>query len=186
MRVAISLLTLVPGISGGSETYARELTRSLARVGELEYRAFVPTLAPEAGGGLPTTVATDYPASSTTTGRLRAMGAATIRPGSLGRSLEAFDAVHYPLTVPVPRTRTPGLNRSERSAETGQSRSASSRSVRHSDGPEPPPGSAPDRRTSCRNRSRSAATSTGRAESVSPEIPAESSIFSPPADIAAF
>ena len=109
MRVAISLLTLVPGISGGSETYARELTRALARIGELEYEALVPTLAPEAGGGLPTTVATDYPASSTTTGRLRAMGGATVRPGSLGRSLEAFDAVHYPLTVPVPRTRRPAI-----------------------------------------------------------------------------
>ena len=109
MRIAISLLTLVPGISGGSETYTRELTRALARIGELEYGALVHTLAPEAGGGLPTTVATDYRASSTTTGRLRAMGGATVRPGNLGRILEAFDAVHYPLTVPVPRTRLPAI-----------------------------------------------------------------------------
>ena len=29
MRVALPLLTLVPGISGGSETYARELCRAL-------------------------------------------------------------------------------------------------------------------------------------------------------------
>ena len=50
MRVALSLLTLVPGISGGSETYARELCRALARVGGHEYRAIVPTLAPDAGG----------------------------------------------------------------------------------------------------------------------------------------
>ena len=52
MRVALPLLTLVPGISGGSETYARELCRALARVGAHEYEAFVPTLAPDAGGGL--------------------------------------------------------------------------------------------------------------------------------------
>ena len=32
--VGISLLTLVPGVVGGSETYARELVRALARIGE--------------------------------------------------------------------------------------------------------------------------------------------------------
>ena len=52
-RVALSMLTLVPGISGGSERYARELARFLARVGEHEYEALVPTLAPDAGDGLP-------------------------------------------------------------------------------------------------------------------------------------
>ncbi|HZO48658.1 MAG TPA: glycosyltransferase family 1 protein [Gaiellaceae bacterium] len=107
MRVGISLLTLVPGISGGSETYARELTRALARAGELDYRAVVPTLAPEAGGGLPTTVASDYPASTSTAGRLRAMAGAAVRAGSAGRALAACDVVHYPLTVPLPRTRRP-------------------------------------------------------------------------------
>ena len=47
MRVGLSLLTLVPGISGGSETYVRELTRALARVGTHEYVALVPPLAAE-------------------------------------------------------------------------------------------------------------------------------------------
>jgi hypothetical protein len=56
VAVGISLLTLVPGISGGSETYARELCRALARVGSLEYRTIVPTIAPDAGDGLPTEV----------------------------------------------------------------------------------------------------------------------------------
>ena len=65
MLVALPLLTLVPGISGGSETYARELCRALARVGGHEYLTLVPTLAPEAGGGLETVVATDYRASTT-------------------------------------------------------------------------------------------------------------------------
>ena len=44
MRVGISLLTLVPGVVGGSETYARELVRGLERVGEHEYRVFVPSI----------------------------------------------------------------------------------------------------------------------------------------------
>ena len=77
MRVGLSLLTLVPGISGGSETYARELCRALARVGRHRYEVLVPTLAPEAGGGLETVVATGYPAATTIPGRLRAMTGAS-------------------------------------------------------------------------------------------------------------
>jgi len=107
MRVGICMLTLVPGVSGGSETYARELTRALSRIGTNDYEAIVPTLAADAGGGLATLVASDYPASVTTGGRLWAMGSTAIRRGSLGRHLDTFAAVHYPLTVPVPRTRRP-------------------------------------------------------------------------------
>ena len=102
MRVALPLLTLVPGISGGSETYARELCRALARIGEHDYEALVPTLAPDAGSGLPSVVAAGYPASPSTPGRLRAMGSTRLRPGALRRQLERADVVHYPLTVPVP------------------------------------------------------------------------------------
>ena len=107
MRVALPLLTLVPGISGGSETYARELCRALARVGAHEYEALVPTLATDAGGGLETVVAAGYRASTTTAGRLAAMGRAAVWPGSLRKRLERADLVHYPLTVPVPRADRP-------------------------------------------------------------------------------
>ena len=44
--VGISLLTLVPGEVGGSETYARGLCRGLAEVGTLEYTVFTPPAAP--------------------------------------------------------------------------------------------------------------------------------------------
>ena len=67
----------------------------------------MPTLAPEAGDGLPTLVAESYPASRSTAGRLRAMGTAALRPGRLGHRLDASGVVHYPLTVPVPRTSAP-------------------------------------------------------------------------------
>src|ERR1044071_8140126 len=107
MRVGLSLLTLVPGISGGSETYARELCRALARVGKHQYEALVPTLAPDAGGGLPSVVAAGYPASTSTRGRLRGMGSTWLRPGALRRQVERADVVHYPLTVPVPPTARP-------------------------------------------------------------------------------
>ena len=107
MRVGLSLLTLIPGISGGGETYARELARALARVGTHEYVALVPPLAPDAGDGLPTVVADEYPSSTTTPGRLRAMGTATLRPARFRSLLADTDVVHYPLTVPVPRPSRP-------------------------------------------------------------------------------
>ena len=50
MRVGISLLTLVPGVVGGSETYARELVRALDRVGELDYRVFRPRIVDDVSG----------------------------------------------------------------------------------------------------------------------------------------
>ena len=107
MRVALPLLTLVPGISGGSETYARELCRALARVGEHDYEALVPSLAPDAGGGLETVVATGYRASTTIPGRLAAMGRAAVWPGALRERVERAHVVHYPLTVPVPPAERP-------------------------------------------------------------------------------
>jgi glycosyltransferase involved in cell wall biosynthesis len=107
--VGISLLTLVPGIVGGSETYARELTRALAREGELDYRVFLPTIAPDAGGGLPATTARAYPASRTMAGRLRAMAQAAVAPGPLRRQLELdrLDAIHFPLSVMLPLVKRP-------------------------------------------------------------------------------
>jgi glycosyltransferase involved in cell wall biosynthesis len=102
--VGISLLTLVPGIVGGSETYARELTRALARVGELEYRVFVPTIAQDAGDGLPTQVVPEYRASTTTPGRIAAMTLAAAAPRRIRRrlALDRLDAVHFPLSVMLP------------------------------------------------------------------------------------
>lgn len=107
MLVSLPLLTLVPGISGGSETYARELCRALAGVGAHDYEALVSTLAADAGGGLRAVVAAEYGASTTTPGRLRAMGSAWARPGALRRFTERADVVHYPLTVPVPPVAKP-------------------------------------------------------------------------------
>lgn len=107
--VGISLLTLVPGVVGGSETYARELCRALARVGSLEYRVFVPTIAREAADGLPSQVVRRYRASTTTPGRMWAMGTGLVRGGPLRRELGvgAIDAIHFPLSVMLPRVATP-------------------------------------------------------------------------------
>lgn len=102
--VGISLLTLVPGVVGGSEVYARELARALARVGRLEYRAFVPAIAPDAAGELPSRTITAYPASYSTPGRIAAMLKAVLTPQPIRRQLELerLAVVHYPLTLPLP------------------------------------------------------------------------------------
>jgi glycosyltransferase involved in cell wall biosynthesis len=107
MKVGISLLTLVPGVVGGSETYAGELTRALSRVGELEYEAFVPTVSPDAADGLPARVVHEYRASRSTAGRVAGMSRAWIAPGRLRRALrlDSLDAIHFPLSVMIPPVR---------------------------------------------------------------------------------
>lgn len=109
MRVGVSLLTLVPGVVGGSETYAHELLRALGRVGELDYRIFVPTIAPDAGRGLPARTVTAYRASTTMRGRMTAMALAAARPRPVRRQLdlEALDVVHFPLSVMLPPVSRP-------------------------------------------------------------------------------
>jgi glycosyltransferase involved in cell wall biosynthesis len=102
--VGIGLLTLVPGLIGGSENYARELVRALARVGSLEYRVFVPSIAADAADGLPATTVTAYRASRTTFGRAAAMALAAVAPTSVRRQVvsPALAALHFPLTVMLP------------------------------------------------------------------------------------
>jgi glycosyltransferase involved in cell wall biosynthesis len=105
MTVGISLLTLVPGIVGGSETYARELVRALDRVGENEYRVFRPTIAED----LPGETVHAYRSSRSMPGRLAAMTRAALFSGPLRREmrLDELDAIHFPLTVMLPRVARP-------------------------------------------------------------------------------
>jgi glycosyltransferase involved in cell wall biosynthesis len=107
--VGISLLTLVPGIVGGSETYARNLVRALARVGTLEYCVFVPSIATDAADGLPARTVSAYRASRSVPGRMAAMTLAAARPGPVLAELELdrLDAMHFPLSVMVPPIERP-------------------------------------------------------------------------------
>src|SRR5215210_2669436 len=74
------MLTLRPGRMGGSETYARELVRALATYGTLDYQCLVPGRAPDAGDGLPSVI---------------------------GSRLEGLGAIHFPFTIPFPRSDLP-------------------------------------------------------------------------------
>jgi glycosyltransferase involved in cell wall biosynthesis len=97
--IAISLLTLVPGVVGGSETYARELLRALARVGTTSYRVLLPPAARDAAVDLPTVIVQGYGGR-----RAPAMARAAMSP-RYAQLFRGTRVVHYPLTVPVPRTR---------------------------------------------------------------------------------
>ena len=106
MQVGISLLTLVPRISGGSETYARELVGALGRTGAHSYRVLLPTIAPDVDG-LPSEIVDDYRASTSMPGRIAAMTGGVVRGRRLRRHLTGLDVVHFPLTVMLPRVTTP-------------------------------------------------------------------------------
>jgi glycosyltransferase involved in cell wall biosynthesis len=105
--VGIALLTLVPGELGGSESAAGELLRALARGGTLPYRVYLPPVAPDAGGGLPSEVVPEYRKAHSIPGRLTAMTMAAARSGPLRRRLAGADAVHYPLTIRIPPVQAP-------------------------------------------------------------------------------
>jgi glycosyltransferase involved in cell wall biosynthesis len=104
--IGISLLTLVPGISGGSETYARALVTALGRVGTLDYRVFLPAIATDVEG-LPAELAPEYRASRTMPGRIAAMSLAAARPGPLRKRFAGCDALHFPLSVMLPPIDSP-------------------------------------------------------------------------------
>src|SRR5262245_16527348 len=97
--VGIALVTFAPGRMGGSEVYARELVRALARCGDCEYVIAVPPGEEAIASGLPT-VAAGAPSSSR-----RAV--AIPRAWLSRRALTAVDAAHYPLTIPLPPVRRP-------------------------------------------------------------------------------
>ena len=124
MTVGISLLTLVPGVVGGSETYARELVRALGRVGELDYRIFKPSIAEE---GLPGKTVSSYRARRSMRGRVAAMTrAASMRPDRLRRFSRTFS-----------------MNGPSRESEVGKRESISSQAPQSSLLPPLRPGEAP-------------------------------------------
>ena len=107
--IGISLLTLVPGELGGSETYVQGLLRGLRRVGREDYKVLLPPAAPTAAEGLPAEIATEYRLARTPVQRVVAMGAAAARPGPLRARLASADAVHYPLTIRIPPVDRPSV-----------------------------------------------------------------------------
>jgi glycosyltransferase involved in cell wall biosynthesis len=107
VRVGISLLTLAPNDLGGSETYARQLVRALSRVGTFDYSVLVPAHAKDAAEGLPAIEVSDPPIARRGPSRIAAMALSARRTKEVGAKVADLDVVHYALTVPIPRTKTP-------------------------------------------------------------------------------
>ncbi|HEX2428119.1 MAG TPA: glycosyltransferase family 1 protein [Gaiellaceae bacterium] len=107
MRVGLSLLTLAPGDLGGSETYVRELLKSLARTGTLEYSVLVPARARDVAEGLPVIEVKDPPVAKRGPLRIALMSLQARRTKEVGDRFSHLDLVHYPLTVPSPRVEAP-------------------------------------------------------------------------------
>lgn len=96
------MLTLVPGGMGGSETYARELTRQLATTDLVDATAYVPSNAGGFSQGVPERTVSAVTAGPSTKDRLAVVASATLRAGAIRREFDAPDVVHYPFTVPMP------------------------------------------------------------------------------------
>jgi glycosyltransferase involved in cell wall biosynthesis len=109
VRVGISLLTLARGDQGGAETYASELARSLRSAGTLEYVVLVPAPARDAAEGLETVAVRTLSFASRGPARIPSVSVSARLSRSVRRALRELDAVHYPLTVPVPKSRAPRI-----------------------------------------------------------------------------
>lgn len=97
MRTLISATTLVPGGTGGAETYVREIVRALQEQPSMSTRVLV---AKSAQGIFPNdTVATATPGGSSTAGRLWSVLRGAVS-GAVKRS--GADVVHYPVSIAVP------------------------------------------------------------------------------------
>jgi glycosyltransferase involved in cell wall biosynthesis len=112
LTVGFGLLTLVPGGVGGSESYVRGLLGAFGgpdRIVALANRALPPSYAAPLGPavsiqGLP------YRYGSAPAARAAAMLRAALAPRRLERSLPpGIDLLHYPLTVPIPRSPAPAV-----------------------------------------------------------------------------
>ena len=103
LQVALSMLTLVPGGMGGSETYARELVRQLSSTDAVTATAYLPHSAAGFASGLPEYLVSGLPAGGSTADRLRTVAALTRRGPSIRRAMSDAEVVHYPFTVPTPK-----------------------------------------------------------------------------------
>ncbi|MDX6598099.1 MAG: hypothetical protein QOE87_1986 [Gaiellales bacterium] len=107
LDVALAMLTLVPGAMGGSETYARALTRELAGSSEVAVTAYVAAVGAGFCLGVPERVVPGIGGGASTRARLTTLVQAAYRRRSIRASWASADVVHYPFTAPVPRPSAP-------------------------------------------------------------------------------
>jgi glycosyltransferase involved in cell wall biosynthesis len=100
------MLTLVPGGMGGSETYARELTRELAGSSRVDATAYVARVGAGFSAGVPEKVVPSVTGGPSIANRVRTLVQAARRRRSILDSMRPAEVVHFPFTAPVPWPRT--------------------------------------------------------------------------------
>jgi glycosyltransferase involved in cell wall biosynthesis len=94
------MLTLVPGGMGGSETYARELTRVLATSDAVDATAYVP--AAGFSRGIPEVVVPGVRVGGSTAARIASLASSMVGARRIRAAMGDPQVVHFPFTVPVP------------------------------------------------------------------------------------
>lgn len=103
LTLALAMLTLVPGGMGGSETYARALTRELAGIPELTATAFIPEGAEGFSEGVSENVIRSVNSGASNRARLGMVASSRVHARSIRKAMSGADIVHYPFTVQIPR-----------------------------------------------------------------------------------
>lgn len=103
LNVGVSMLTLVPGGMGGSETYARELTRQLAASNTVKATCYVNDAARGFSEGTDEIVVPGLAGGSSTGQRLATLAKGMIKRKSILGSMRPMDVFHVPFTVPLPK-----------------------------------------------------------------------------------
>lgn len=102
VKVAVAMLTLVPGGMGGGETYARGLLRGLQSVKGVAATAYVSRAAAGFSGGIPEVVCTEVRGGASTGGRIRTLVTGLIKRRSLVAHMRGNDVFHVPFAVNLP------------------------------------------------------------------------------------
>ena len=103
LKLALAMLTLVPGGMGGSETYARALTRELASLPELAVTAFVPEGAEGFSEGVRESVVRSVSGGASNRARVGMVARSGLHARSIREAMAEAEVVHYPFTVQAPR-----------------------------------------------------------------------------------
>ncbi len=104
-HVAVSMLTLVRGGMGGSETYAAELTRELESTDRVTATAYLSASGAGFSRGIPERVIPGLSSGHSALGRIGLLASVAARSRPIRASMADADVVHFPFTVPLPRPR---------------------------------------------------------------------------------
>ncbi|WP_248759912.1 glycosyltransferase family 1 protein [Pseudarthrobacter sp. SSS035] len=103
LNVGVSMLTLVPGGMGGSETYARELTRQLGASSTVNATCYVNESARGFCDKTDEVVVPGLNGGASTLSRLATLARGIVNRKTILRMMRPMDVFHVPFTVPLPR-----------------------------------------------------------------------------------